>query len=58
MKRTDIDDTFYQKDRSSSKGKKKNHLNENDGFERKKKLAFKNYMKDLRHHDDEEDEIY
>ena len=61
MKRTDIDEIFFQKDRTSSKGKKKNNLKESDTFERKKKIAFKNYMKDLRHtshHDDEDDEYF
>jgi hypothetical protein len=57
MKRSDIDENFYQKNRTSTKGNKKNHLNENDTFERKKKLAFKNYVKDLRSHEDD-DEYY
>jgi hypothetical protein len=57
MKRTDINDEFfYQKDRKSSKGKKKNFLNESDAFERKKKIHFKNFVKNARQseYDDEE----
>jgi hypothetical protein len=58
MKRNDIDETFYQKDRNSSKGKKKNQLKESDSFERKKKIAFKNYVKDLRQVEEDGDEYY
>jgi hypothetical protein len=59
MKRTDISDDFYQKDRNSSKGQKKNVLKESDTFERKKRLNFKNYFKEQRQLDtDEEDGFY
>lgn len=58
MKRSDINDDFYQKDRNSSKGKKKNVIREGDSFDRKKKIAFKNYVKDLRQVDDNEDDEY
>ena len=49
MKRTDIDDNFYQKDRNSSKGTKKNFLNESDKVERKRKIAFKKFLKNQDH---------
>lgn len=55
MKRTDIDDNFYQKDRNSSKGKKKTFLKESDTFDRKRKVHFKNFLKN-QYLDDEDDE--
>ena len=45
MKISDIDNNFYQKERNSSKGKKKTYLKENDGLDRKRKIQFKNFMK-------------
>lgn len=45
MKRTDIDDNYYTKDRNSSKGQKKTFLKEDDKFERKKKVKFKNFAR-------------
>jgi hypothetical protein len=60
MKRSDIDDNFYQKDKRSSKGQKKTHLKEGDSLERKRKLQFKNFVRNLqdadRAEEDEEDD--
>jgi ribosomal 30S subunit maturation factor RimM len=58
MKRSDISDNFYTKDRSSSKGKKKSYVKENDCLARKKKIAFKNYVKNLHEDEDEENSFY
>ena len=55
MKRTDINDNFVTKDRKSSKGTKKNFLNEHDGLDRKRKLHFKNYVKNSQFEDDIDD---
>jgi hypothetical protein len=52
MKRTDISENFYTKDRTSTKGKKKSFIQENDTLVRKKKIAFKNYIKNLQEEDD------